>query len=1256
MHKKQLSSSKRTATTVKRKWKQDVDGWFAERKNDNIKDYFWSKSTSDRTLNMIMEIGENRYELSINIPDKKPPCTGFIISPIGKKDSKHTVPYPKFVEELSKIINSKEYTITSLLSQLLTRINTERLKYADESSSSSEEIIQIYNIDDTEIEKIREDYPGICDDMLRNIMNNKDIIIDIDPIEVEYTEEPVKSINEEIVEIIIEEPVKTIAEEQVKTITEEQVKTINGEIVETNTEEPVKTIAEEQVKTITEEQVKTINGEIVETNTEEPVKPITEEIVETNTEEPVKSITEEIVETNTEEPVKSINEEIVETNIEEPVKSNTEESVKTITEEPVKTITEEPVNTITEEPVKITNEEIVETITEEPVNTITEEPVETIIEESVNTIIEEQLDTINEEPVNTITEEPVKTITEEPVKTITEELVETIIEESVNTISEEQLDTITEEPVDTINKEPVDTITEQLETVNNVPLVIVTKSPVELTNNTIINTSGALVSLTASNASDIMSIIEFDDYDEEINSDIISDIIAEDDHVEIVINDEPINTDEIINNTDSLNTDSDINDNDNDNDIIDDINVDNNIVDDINEKSTEETESIKVEQETTKISETPNIILYSASGSDNSGFCINMNSLCENNNKVLNKLKPLYTDKNKLPWNIWSNRMLNELKMLKNKNIKYVITNNGIDLFFNKKDIKIKNIPKKKILKISAYLKNKNYPFEAPDSEINIVSKDIVYNSRINSRIISGKYDNSSAWKSSDNLLTFYESELIIINSNKSKILKNMPLLRAKILNYLADLELLQRNKKVTEKKATKKGHFVKGTGFGHEGLSIWDINADKEHWTATEKHRGIILKKIVRTVTKILNSDYKTKFFAGSTFPRIVNIYLNMLEQLNGVCSELLLSSKDTYSNILLFFRILPNNIFDSLLDVESYEHAERLYKIFEVIIMDIKEYIEISKKLISVPTIITEWLVMENKLALARNTSKEVDNNDNIDNDELIVDMDMDINLNEIYKIEMKGLEFMEYSTKEPTTNMTKDLTANEVIKEMKKLSKAFSDSNCYDSSIFYRINENNIRKHRFMITGPKDTPYESGCIIFDVYCPPEFPKINPKITCHTSGANGIRYGPNLYDNGKVCMTILGTFSGNQSEKWIEGTSSIHQIAISIQSMMLVEKPYFCEPGHASYYGTPEGENKSRDYNNNIRMYTMESAILRVLKNPPEEFEDVIKKHFTLKADRIKETCAKWVEEAYSSTKAKYVGLYTEIVKHLNRLQKIE
>ena len=47
------------------------------------------------------------------------------------------------------------------------------------------------------------------------------------------------------------------------------------------------------------------------------------------------------------------------------------------------------------------------------------------------------------------------------------------------------------------------------------------------------------------------------------------------------------------------------------------------------------------------------------------------------------------------------------------------------------------------------------------------------------------------------------------------------------------------------------------------------------------------------------------------------------------------------------------------------------------------------------------------------------------------------------------------------------------------------------------------------------------------------------------------------NLYEEGKVCLSILGTWAGDRTESWNPARSSLLQAFVSIQGLVLVKEP---------------------------------------------------------------------------------------------------
>ncbi|XP_028323473.1 baculoviral IAP repeat-containing protein 6 isoform X3 [Gouania willdenowi] len=193
---------------------------------------------------------------------------------------------------------------------------------------------------------------------------------------------------------------------------------------------------------------------------------------------------------------------------------------------------------------------------------------------------------------------------------------------------------------------------------------------------------------------------------------------------------------------------------------------------------------------------------------------------------------------------------------------------------------------------------------------------------------------------------------------------------------------------------------------------------------------------------------------------------------------------------------------------------------------------------------------------------------------------------------------------------------------------------------SSVFVRCDEERLDIMKVLITGPADTPYANGCFEFDVYFPQDYPNSPPLVNLETTGGHSVRFNPNLYNDGKVCLSILNTWHGRPEEKWNPQTSSFLQVLVSVQSLILVAEPYFNEPGYERSRGTPSGTQSSREYDGNIRQATVKWAMLEQMRNASPCFKEVIHKHFYLKRVEIMSQCEEWIADIQQYSSDKRVG----------------
>lgn len=192
---------------------------------------------------------------------------------------------------------------------------------------------------------------------------------------------------------------------------------------------------------------------------------------------------------------------------------------------------------------------------------------------------------------------------------------------------------------------------------------------------------------------------------------------------------------------------------------------------------------------------------------------------------------------------------------------------------------------------------------------------------------------------------------------------------------------------------------------------------------------------------------------------------------------------------------------------------------------------------------------------------------------------------------------------------------------------------------NAIYVRVDENNMDFMKVLIMGSSGTPYSNGAFEYDVYFDSQYPNGPPKVTLVTTGNGTVRYNPNLYANGKVCLSLLGTWRGQSTENWDPKISTLLQVLISIQSIIMSDLVYFNEPSCESEMGKPEGEAKNEAYSNIVRYCNIKFAMIEQIKSPSKGFEEVIKRHFFLKKAEILEQVKNWIERS-KTAEAKYTS----------------
>lgn len=236
-------------------------------------------------------------------------------------------------------------------------------------------------------------------------------------------------------------------------------------------------------------------------------------------------------------------------------------------------------------------------------------------------------------------------------------------------------------------------------------------------------------------------------------------------------------------------------------------------------------------------------------------------------------------------------------------------------------------------------------------------------------------------------------------------------------------------------------------------------------------------------------------------------------------------------------------------------------------------------------------------------------------------------------------------------PVKTITKD-SINRLLKDVRQIMK----HPLTDNNIYYTHDDEDLLKGYALIIGPSDTPYFGGYYFFEFNYPFDYPFSPPKVKYMTNDGQ-TRYNPNLYKCGKVCVSILNTWSG---DKW-SACQTINSILLTLCSL-LNNTPFLNEPGQHTGSRDYIAYNKSIEYSNiNFAVCEMvDSSKNRV----PEQFKmfcPFLKEHFyknyeqlldfVVKKNGLMEVCS--VQIYSMQTHVDYVKLKDKLIETMRLLE---
>ena len=159
---------------------------------------------------------------------------------------------------------------------------------------------------------------------------------------------------------------------------------------------------------------------------------------------------------------------------------------------------------------------------------------------------------------------------------------------------------------------------------------------------------------------------------------------------------------------------------------------------------------------------------------------------------------------------------------------------------------------------------------------------------------------------------------------------------------------------------------------------------------------------------------------------------------------------------------------------------------------------------------------------------------------------------------RILRQTIQLLGWGFKVKIMNILSKMTAIISKRLIKEVESCLHDKELEGLGIYYACEDANITKGQALIKGNSGTPYEDCYGLFEFEFPSEYPFAPPKVKWLTSDGY-TRFHPQFYKEGKICLSILGNWSG---PGWTSALN-LKSILIILKSLF-VENPLTCEPGY--------------------------------------------------------------------------------------------
>jgi ubiquitin-conjugating enzyme E2 O len=181
-----------------------------------------------------------------------------------------------------------------------------------------------------------------------------------------------------------------------------------------------------------------------------------------------------------------------------------------------------------------------------------------------------------------------------------------------------------------------------------------------------------------------------------------------------------------------------------------------------------------------------------------------------------------------------------------------------------------------------------------------------------------------------------------------------------------------------------------------------------------------------------------------------------------------------------------------------------------------------------------------------------------------------------------------------------------------------------------IFVRTWESRLDLIRVLMIGPNETPYEYAPFVIDFHLPSTYPQSPPEAYFHSwTNGNG-PVNPNLYEDGKICLSLLGTWhTDERNESWSPAKSTLLQVLVSIMGLVLVKEPYYNEAGYDVHRSAPETKLSSALYTERA-YFRARAFITHALSNDVAPFSEELNYLYRSEADNAPRFLDKAIDAA--------------------------